>query len=263
MNNNIKCISIAMVAALGCSAETVNAQHVVTSMTLTDFDNDGLKSDFSFNGPPPGNSAASFGAGDELCGYYLCSDIYMDTFIHPDTFTMGFDYLPGGAPLPGGAFRPYVFGTVSATIDPQLATAGDGQALQFSSLDLGAIQNTFIYDLSPNLLHNCTGELAAISSYSCGKYATDQISTYFNAPLGYNVDITSLTGGDYGVVIHYVVAATGNYHPDFPSAANFIGENFYFRLEGVMHTQVPVPAAIWLFGTGLLGLLGVSLRRAR
>ena len=32
-------------------------------------------------------------------------------------------------------------------------------------------------------------------------------------------------------------------------------------LSGVSLTQVPVPAAIWLFGTGLLGLVGMARRK--
>lgn len=38
------------------------------------------------------------------------------------------------------------------------------------------------------------------------------------------------------------------------------GFNFNFNLQGTM-TVVPVPAAVWLFGSGLLGLMGIAKRK--
>ncbi len=42
--------------------------------------------------------------------------------------------------------------------------------------------------------------------------------------------------------------------------SNFGGVLYSLHLEGVV-SSVPVPAAIWLFGSGLLGLVGVARRR--
>jgi hypothetical protein len=42
----------------------------------------------------------------------------------------------------------------------------------------------------------------------------------------------------------------------------FEGFNFNFNLHGNM-TVVPVPAAVWLFGSGLLGLAGVARRKKK
>jgi hypothetical protein len=41
---------------------------------------------------------------------------------------------------------------------------------------------------------------------------------------------------------------------------NYGGFNFNFNLQGSM-TVVPIPAAVWLFGSGLLGLLGLARRK--
>jgi hypothetical protein len=40
------------------------------------------------------------------------------------------------------------------------------------------------------------------------------------------------------------------------------GFNFNFNLQGTM-TVVPVPAAVWLFGSGLLGLVGMAGRKKK
>ncbi|BAV33871.1 hypothetical protein SCL_1566 [Sulfuricaulis limicola] len=42
----------------------------------------------------------------------------------------------------------------------------------------------------------------------------------------------------------------------------FGGHNFNFNLQGSM-TVVPVPAAVWLFGSGLLGLVGMARRKKK
>lgn len=40
------------------------------------------------------------------------------------------------------------------------------------------------------------------------------------------------------------------------------GFNFNFNLQGNM-TVVPVPAAVWLFGSGLMGLFGIARKRTK
>lgn len=44
------------------------------------------------------------------------------------------------------------------------------------------------------------------------------------------------------------------------SPSNFGGSQYLLSLTGTV-SAVPVPAAIWLFGSGLLGLVGVARRR--
>jgi hypothetical protein len=43
---------------------------------------------------------------------------------------------------------------------------------------------------------------------------------------------------------------------------NFQNDQSVFHLDDVSATPTPIPAAVWLFGSGLLGLIGVR-RRAR
>jgi len=58
---------------------------------------------------------------------------------------------------------------------------------------------------------------------------------------------------------------TLDYHATVPAGdpSNFGGVKYGLHLEGTIGgaTVVPVPAAVWLFGSGLLGLVGVARRR--
>ncbi|HIO54930.1 MAG TPA: VPLPA-CTERM sorting domain-containing protein, partial [Chromatiales bacterium] len=41
----------------------------------------------------------------------------------------------------------------------------------------------------------------------------------------------------------------------------FAGFNANFDITAIHITNVPVPAAVWLFGSGLVGLAGIASRR--
>ncbi len=43
----------------------------------------------------------------------------------------------------------------------------------------------------------------------------------------------------------------------------FTGAAYTLHLEGNIEAMVPVPAAVWLFGSGLLGLVGVARRKTK
>ncbi len=49
---------------------------------------------------------------------------------------------------------------------------------------------------------------------------------------------------------------------DLPGGGDLDYNDMVLMVESVVPTVVPVPAAVWLFGTGLLGLVGVARRRA-
>ena len=52
----------------------------------------------------------------------------------------------------------------------------------------------------------------------------------------------------------------------FDLSINALGDSFAFPLDadtvGASVQVVPVPAAVWLFGTGLIGLIGFAKRKA-
>ena len=52
-----------------------------------------------------------------------------------------------------------------------------------------------------------------------------------------------------------------NAHVPLGDASGFGGVGYTLHLEGAVTSVVPVPAAVWLFGSGLLGLVGVARRK--
>ncbi|HQU17212.1 MAG: hypothetical protein B7Z74_00915 [Deltaproteobacteria bacterium 21-66-5] len=59
------------------------------------------------------------------------------------------------------------------------------------------------------------------------------------------------------------VDGNGDGVPGIPMVAGgpFAGFNANFNLNGITPAPVPIPAAVWLFGSGLLGLVGVGRRK--
>jgi len=84
---------------------------------------------------------------------------------------------------------------------------------------------------------------------------------------------SGLLATDFNLITDQLALATNNLsHPDFNSGqiqfgllfatgnSGTIAQNWDIRLDNVSYTvsAVPLPATVWLFGTGLLGLIGVS-----
>ena len=93
-------------------------------------------------------------------------------------------------------------------------------------------------------------------------------NTQVDPPVTFDVGGTQ----DYGTGIASVTclntcAAGETYTLDYQAVvpfgdpSGFGGVNYQLHLEGVIGSAVPVPAAVWLFGSGLLGLVGVARRR--
>jgi hypothetical protein len=84
---------------------------------------------------------------------------------------------------------------------------------------------------------------------------------FVNSDFQYSLDtglnwLTATTNGN-GLVT--LMLSGGTNQIEFRAAGNTLDDNFYIRSADA--TVVPVPAAIWLFGSGLLGLIGVARRK--
>lgn len=66
-----------------------------------------------------------------------------------------------------------------------------------------------------------------------------------------------------GIWYHPALLGTGaSYNPDGSLSSFQVAKGGWYDTSNQMTTVVPVPAAVWLFGSGLIGLIGVSRRRA-
>lgn len=142
--------------------------------------------------------------------------------IGTNVFTTGFNF--GGT----GIFAPFI-GNAAGTgnIDADIT----GGALTFSALDFAGIFGGTNFFLPPD------GGVVNVET------------------------LDDLGSGNFGVVVRYVGTI------DDPGGS-FDGFAANWRLEGTMSIgggqppePIPVPAAVWLFGSGLVGLVGVARRK--
>lgn len=155
-----------------------------------------------------------------------------------------------------------------ATGETGCTAAGDGTTCDPIAFDAGAI-GTNVFTTGFNFggtgvfAPNVTGTMSAdITGTSLTFSALDfggifGGTQFFLAPDDLNaVNVESFVDngdGTYGVVVRYI----GTINDPGGSFHNFASN---WRLEGTM-TVVPVPAAVWLLGSGLIGLVGIARRK--
>ena len=88
-------------------------------------------------------------------------------------------------------------------------------------------------------------------------------SGWFMTWNGINISL----GGDLASVVCAVDCAIGDtytldYSVIIPQPSDFSGAPYTLHLEGTV-SAVPVPAAVWLFASGLIGLVSIASRRRR
>jgi hypothetical protein len=119
-------------------------------------------------------------------------------------------------------------------------------------------------DTSCGFAYNCTsGEMGHLFYNELGGVAHSLISTTHNA----NYDLfKNLQSSLYWTTTEYAPPSTNAWIFYFSDGFQYAGDKGYALNALAVHsgdiTAVPEPAAVWLFGTSLLGLIGVARRKA-
>ena len=144
-------------------------------------------------------------------------------------------------------------------------TVGDGYSVDLYSLVIG----TKASNTGPGTL----GLYYSGDNFSNALYVFDETSTYTGSTTGYLnsiVDLTALQGltGDVEFRIAQIGDASANggatgSSGTFRIAEFYDGANYInLELNGVANVAaVPVPASLWLMGSGIVGLAGIARKR--
>ena len=113
--------------------------------------------------------------------------------------------------------------------------------------------------------YNCTGsEMGHLFYTELGGVANYSILTMHNANLALFQHVQS---GSYWSATEYAPNTNYAWHFDFDFGAQGYNIKTYSAFAWAVHAgdvaAVPIPAAAWLFGSGLLGLVGVVRARRR
>ncbi len=263
-------LTSAIASALAISATAANSAAIV-SLTLEDIDGDGAVSGFRFTTAATAYAPAdvSFPSGNAVGDNNRFGDsdggpLLFDTGeVGVDVFTSGFNF--GG----GGDFKPRIIGTSTAADGTQTAD-GSGQAsgditggvLDLTALDFGGFYNSPTFYLSPQSRADFKTQAGAplVAGDEDAPVLGDVPFTGGSSTgLDYYLDTLVDNGdGTFGFIIKWTAK--------IKQGSTFDSNISRWRLEGTFDTNaatsaVPVPAAVWLFGSGLLGLVGVARRK--
>lgn len=237
----------------------------------------GLESSFTFGAAP---NAASQGMTDNNNAVVVANDwsVYYGPDAAPgskgtgiiDTYAglITFDVVEGS-----------IQQASTFSVDTIAGTAGGNFAQFISGNDLSNFTGSI--DLSGNMTFTPTGRMGAIDGPAGGVIGRWNVDSSAGNPApftsAWNSFTTGSADGGAGVINGTACSGTaGNYSCTLVSAGGvgadwgtFFGNPYYevWKIDLVRignaasASPVPVPAAVWLFGSGLIGLVGVARRR--
>jgi len=92
-------------------------------------------------------------------------------------------------------------------------------------------------------------------------FATNPVVGFMSLDNGLRLDLTSYNNGT--ITANFLEGAGSLFDGDHTHAATWsLSAENPDNYSMVVNTVVPVPAAVWLFGSGLIGLVGLARRKA-
>ena len=210
--------------------------------------NNGASIDVSFISPTSNVTAASDGSTG-----LTTSSVSINNASSPDLYGQAF------------AFRNFVYlatgtGTVTASVDYSLSgnasvdSINDNVDGQFSykaeALDVTTFLSEFdvLFASNGGNADDAADDAGSLAELAVEEMKLASINAFFGCAVGFNC-VPSISD-------------SGTISLDFSVVA---GRQYVFGAEaevGVWTSAVPVPAAVWLFASGLLGLIGIARRKS-
>ena len=162
----------------------------------------------------------------------------------------------GGTIVPGGV-TPMVMGTYQGSAPPTCALLDDLLPHSLAGFEFGFFGPAVVRTAETDGVNSGFAAPSAAVNTETGSINADLSSwTMYWCGTSYNLGSSSITGSYH--------VGSGNYDINWSATVNggpFNGQVSDWHLTGVASVVVPVPAAVWLFGSGLIGLVGFARSR--
>ena len=167
-------------------------------------------------------------------------------FISTSTNAITYNFYQGG--YTDGAFVSGTFELEDYDLDEQLSSF-EGELIDFSMTFSG---NSLVNAFSISHIETNNNEVVY---NQIGDFLGDDAYTYYSR----NEQIAATTSA--GLLYGAGAALGGTCLSYMECGVVSISDAFDFTYEMVVVSSVPVPAAVWLFGSGLIGLVGFAKRK--
>lgn len=188
---------------------------------------------------PSGQSGTNWFPSESFSGYLWM--VAPSSYSAAQSFASFTVYLDKVSPTPNS--MNYQNGVIN--LDMSTADVLAGTSYRTTGLDYN--NNSYSYgNLGGNIPGSCV-------SPGCESHAQINLAQLTYTNFGYAIYLTAFNPSDTRGLVYTQSSSYPGYNGDPSTAVNGV-QSFYI-------SAVPVPAAAWLFGSGLLGLMGVVRRK--